>query len=346
MIKYSIIIPTCNKSLVKECLNYLAKINRPKNDYEVLVVHNTTPDDIKSVTDEYQNKIPNLQYIKEEMYGLMDSRHRGAKEAQGEILCFLDDDSFVSKDWLVAIEKTFKNPCVVLAGGNNLPLYETIPPKWLKYFWNSTSYGRWLGQLSLIDFSRKNMILPAWFAFGCNLILRKNIFFEMGGTDPDTVPGDKQKFQGDGETALSLKLNKNGYVLHFNPEIEIYHFVPGGRMTLEYFQKRAFFQGVCDSFSKIRKDNGFDYYDFIPNSSIDKKRLFWIPEKFCNKCRNIIYKVTVKITKLTDLKNYNQYVYIKREHENAYVNGFYFHQNEVKNDPDLLKWVLNENYLE
>ena len=341
MIKYSIIIPTCSRNLIERCLEYLSRLNKPQEDYEVLVVHNVTNDNIKGVVDEYVNKIPNLKYIYEENYGQMPSRHRGAKDAQGEILCYIDEDSFVDKNWLISIEETFKTPKVVLAGGNNLPFYEVPPTKWLKYFWIKGKYGSWLGQLSLINFSEKRMRLPAWFAFGCNFIIRKDIFFKMGGTNPDAVPKDKQRFQGDGETVISLKLNEQGYFLYFNPKIKIQHLVPEGRMTLEYFQKRAFYQGVCDSYSKIRKENGFTYYNFAPKENIKNRYIYSLFEKVVKKAKNIFFQLTVKKN-----KHYNQYLSIKTECEKTYKEGFYFHQKEVENDTELLKWVLKDNYME
>jgi GT2 family glycosyltransferase len=329
---------------VEKCLEYISKVNKPKNDYEVFVVHNTTKEDIKSVTDKYVNKIPNLRYFYEDNYGQMHSRHRGAKEAQGEILCYLDDDSFVDKNWLIAIENTFENEKVVLSGGNNLPLYESTPPKWLKYFWVKEIFGKYMSELSLINFNKKNMKLPAWFAFGCNFIIKKDIFLKFGGTNPDVVPKDKQRFQGDGETALSIKLNNDGYFLHFNPKIKIHHFVTSGRMTLEYFQKRAFYQGVCDSFSKIRKENGFTYYNNISNEVLKKNSmiLLKIHKKIMRKISTILFKIKIKMNN----KNYKAYIDIKEAYEKSQKEGFDFHQNEVKKDPELLKWVLKENYLE
>jgi len=347
MIKYTIIIPTCNKDLTEKCLGYISLLSKPKHDYEVLVIHNVSNDDIKSVTDSYKNNIPNLKYIYVEMYGQMSSRHRGAIEAQGEILCYLDDDSFVDKKWLISIEETFENQNVVLASGNNLPLYESKPPKWLKYFWHNNNYGKYMGYLSLINFHNKMMNLPAWYAFGCNYIIKKNVFFEMGGTNPDVVPKDKQRFQGDGETALSLKLNKEGFYLNFNPKIKIHHYVPSSRMILEYFKKRAYYQGVCDSFSKIRKENGSTYYEIKYNKNLNIKRIFPL-NRIIKKILNIRKRINKKtyLFFLNRNKNYLYYKYIKSEYEKSYQDGFNFHQNEVKNDPELLKWVLKENFLD
>jgi GT2 family glycosyltransferase len=340
MIKYTIIIPKCNKNLTQRNLAYISRLNSPKDEYEVLVIHNVTLDNIKETVEQFQDNIPNLRYIHEENYGQMPSRHRGAREAHGEILCFIDDDSFVDKNWLIAIERTFKDANVVLAGGNNIPFYEISPPKWLNYFWNDTPYGKWMGELSLIRFKEKKMKLPAWFAFGCNFIIRKDIFFNYGGTNPDVVPKDKQRFQGDGETALSLKLNRAGYVLHFNPAIRINHLVTKERMTVEYFKKRAFYQGVCASFSKIRSEHGFDYYHMIPSDNIYKLKF------------NVVKRIYSKIINsgpgramFAINKNYKTASVIKNDYMTSYNEAFAFHQNEVKNDPELLKWVIRDNYL-
>ncbi|GBR74263.1 glycosyl transferase GTA-type super family, partial [Candidatus Termititenax aidoneus] len=342
MIVYSIIIPTCHKDLAERCLTYLAKINKPQADYEVLVIHNTSQDDVKSVVENYKSNIPDLRYIYENNYGLMASRHRGAKEAQGNILCFLDDDSFVDKNWLIAIEDTFENRDIVIAGGNNLPLYDTPPPppKWLKYFWRDTLYGKMLPDLSLINFRNRARQVPAWFVFGCNFIIRKDVFFKFGGTNPDIVPKDKQRWQGDGETALSLKLNKEGYAAFFNPQIKIQHFVPRQRMSVEYLKKRYFYQGVGDSFSKIRKEHGLVYYDFTFCQAGNKESVK-LPKFLLRIYDKIVYEKGRLLKRLEQKnKNYIAYLEIKRECDKACQEGFAWHQNEVKNDSDLLKWVL------
>ena len=336
MVKYSIIIPTCNKTLANECLKYLSVINKPKEEYEVIVVHNVSNENFDDVINSYIDKIPNLKYFHENKYGQLAGRHRGLKEAKGDILCYIDDDSFVDEKWLIEIEKTFCDNNVILAGGNNLPLYEVTPPKWLKYFWTETPYGKYMDKLSLIDFNIYNHKLPTWYVFGCNFIAKKDIILKYGGFNPDVVPKNEQKYQGDGETALSLKLNKAGYYVLFNPRILIHHFVPKNRMTLGYLKKRAFYQGVSDSFSEIRKENGFDYYHFEPNENIDIVRMQYFRKKY-----NKIFKPL--INKLD--KNYQIYLYINEEYQKSYQEGFNFHRHEVKNDPELLKFVLKNDYL-
>lgn len=65
-----------------------------------------------------------------------------------------------------------------------------------------------------------------------------------------------QHFQGDGETGLTQKANANGYKAIYQPKALVFHQVLKQRMTYEYFDHRYFHQGICDSYSEIRRNNG------------------------------------------------------------------------------------------
>lgn len=340
MIKYSILIPTCNKDLTDICLKYISNLNKPRDEYEVLVIHNATKDDFTSLIDKYLGKIPNLRYIYENEDGLMASRHRAAKEAKGEVLCYLDDDSFVDKNYLIGIEETFQDENVVCACGPNLPLYESKPPKWLKYFWQDSPWGKWMGELSLMNLYDKIMRVPCWFAFGCNMVLRKDVFFEAGGTNPDCMPPNKLLYTGDGETSLSVKLNDLGYYAIYNPKIKIQHFVSTNRMTESYLVKRAIYQGICDSFSDIRIKNCIiSNFDFIPNKNIDVPQIPFFRRK--------IMKLRRKLDKFRFLKSKprREYERLAEVYRIELQKSFENHQKAVTEDINLKEWVLRKTFL-
>ena len=336
--RYSIIIPTNNEQYIQRNLKHIEQLKKPKLGYEVIVVQNGDNDKVKPCVDNYLSKIQNLKYVNEKNIGLVHSRHRGAKEASGEILCYLDDDSFVEANYLLAIENTFKDENVVIAGGNNLPLYESKPPRWLKYFWVDTPYGKYMDYLSLIKFKNLAMKVPTWFVFGCNFIIRKDILYKYGGFNPDGVPFEMIEFRGDGETALSCKLNKDNQVAYFNPNILIYHYVPNARITLSYFKKRAYCQGVSNSFSDIRKGNGFEYFDFTPNGKIKTKKLPFLQRKYNKIIKPLLNNFIEKCSA------YKEYENIKAEAQKSYQEGYDFHQKKVKENPKLLEWVLRDCY--
>jgi glycosyltransferase involved in cell wall biosynthesis len=155
MIKYSVIIPTLNQSAkLKQCLSHLSRLSFDPDLFEVLVVDNRngSTDATKDVSLSFQGKIKNLRYLFCESPGLMAARHMGCDEAKGEFLCYLDDDSLVTKDWLKGISESFADEDVVMVGGPCIPEYEIEPPHWVEYFWSETEHGKTNTVLSLVDF--------------------------------------------------------------------------------------------------------------------------------------------------------------------------------------------------
>jgi hypothetical protein len=68
------------------------------------------------------------RYFHEPMPGLLSGRHRGAQEARGEILSYLDDDVLLGPFWLEGVTEAFANPEVVLVGGPSVPEFQVKPP--------------------------------------------------------------------------------------------------------------------------------------------------------------------------------------------------------------------------
>lgn len=339
-IEYSIIIPTYDKAEnLEKCLSSIEKLYEPKKGWEVLVINNAPTENTRNIIEHYKSRIKNLYYHYTSKPGLMMGRHLGCKFSKGSILCFIDDDSLVTKGWLRGIEKAFSYSKVVLVGGPNLPEYEAEPPKWLHSFWESNEYGRSNGYLSLVDFGEKINEISPLYIWGCNFAIRKDIFLEIGGSHPDSMPKELQRFQGDGETAVSIKLIRLGYNALYHPDVKIKHPVPSFRMTLNYFCERFYFQGVCDSFTQIRKEHGLymyhreDIYHREPPRSLFSKRLSqasirifrWVKQYLSSSKSKEIFQIKKKLRK-------------------CYEDGWTFHQREVKNDPALLKYVLRENY--
>jgi glucosyl-dolichyl phosphate glucuronosyltransferase len=333
MIKYSIIIPTYKrKDLLIRCLNSIMGLHSPKFSHEVLIIDNFG--DINCVFESFKDKIPNLRYVFEKNPGLHNARHSGAKNSCGEILCFIDDDSFVDKKWLIEIEKAFLKQEVVLATGKILPEFETHPPEWLKYAWTKMSSGKFLGTLSLADFGEKQKKIAPVFAFGCNFIIRKQTFFDYNGTHPDCMPAQMVQYMGDGETGLAKKLAEKQIKAFYFPEIKVYHYVPESRMTEEYFKNVYFMQGISDSYTQYRTKHGLykqkSKYLVLSN-------YFKFFQKFLNSLLNdfiFFFK-----------EDYQKFKKIHANSQKSYNEGRKFHRREVENNPELLKYVLKDNYL-
>ena len=337
-IKYSVIIPTYNRiQILKRCLQHISKITNPSEEWEILVINNNLTDNIEEVVNSYRDKLHHLRYFNEPNPGLHSGRNLGCENANGEILCYLDDDSFVSKQWLKGIEKAFADPEVVLVGGLYLPEYESEAPRWVNEFWTDTEWGKCLGILSLLDFGEEVKTILPYYVYGCNFNIRKDILLKLGGFHPDAMPKELIRFRGDGESAVSRKIEELGYKTLYHPYVKIYHLVPASRMTIDYFCWRSYLQGISDSFAKIRKGQGL-YRE--AEAEAEEKNLP-IPRK--------VVKIIQK--KLQDVKNRifdvepKEIREIRGKIRKSWEDGFAFHQKEVKNDPKLLEWVLRKNYL-
>ena len=335
----SIIIPTCNRAdQLFRCIKSLVSIDMAFDEYEIIVIDNGSKDNTKEVVDKFKKEFTkhNIRYFYDDIPGLLTGRHRGAKEAKSELLVFVDDDIHADKGWLAAIVDTFNRfPDVHLVGGKCLPKYEKEPPVWIDYFWHSLpNGGKMLPELSLCDFGDTEKEISPNDVWGLNYSIRKKTFNELGGFNPDTVPIISQPFQGDGESGLSNKVITKKYKALYQPKAFVHHEVPSERMTLGYFDKRYFFQGICNSYTEIRRNNGFS--SPVSYANINRK------------IKNIlgpIYRLVFQKQQESILPESNfekEMLLVRfRAMEKA---GYNFHQEMARKNPVVMEWVLKENY--
>ena len=324
----SIIIPTLNRAeSLNRTLKSLVAQNFTTNNYEILVIDNGSNDETKSVYNKNYDEHPNhqIRYIYEPEPGLLSGRHRGALEAKGEILVFVDDDIEADVNWLQAIKQSFEDATVQIVGGRNLPDFEVEPPKWLEWFWIEHPYGKLCSELSLLDFGDQVRDIDPNYVWGLNFSIRKVALFELGGFHPDCIPKHLQCFQGDGETGLTQKAKLKGYRAIYQPNALVFHSVSQERMTYEYFDRRYFYQGISDSYSFLRQSQG----QLNQGSLIDKIK--------------IILKVFQKIARKLMIHK-QEHNALKGRFISAYQRGYQFHKKAVMKNPQLLDWVLKPNY--
>lgn len=294
--------------------------------YEVIVVNNASTDNTKNVIEELNhNRSKKLVYIDETRLGLHHARHAGASIAQGDILVFCDDDIVASQGWLDAIFQSFSDEKVGLVTGKISPCYEVEPPCWIEFLWTETRHGRSLGFLSLLDMGDKTKEIPPTYCYGCNFSIRKKILYECRGFNPDGMPQELICFRGDGETALAMAASRH-YKIVYNPQASIKHYIPKSRMTIDYICKRAFNQGVSDSYSHIRKQGKVSRFAEMENLLRLSKR---VARKLLAGFKN---------------DNFMNYIRVHYQLEKFYQQGWRFHQNQARRNRDLLEYILKPSY--
>jgi glycosyltransferase involved in cell wall biosynthesis len=326
----SIVIPTFNRAarLARTLTSIAREVLASNAAVEVIVVDNGSTDATEAAYKTVTGDFPKHEwrYVYEPMPGLLSGRHRGANEAQGEILAYLDDDVVLSATWLNGLVDAFGNPEVALVGGPSLPEYEVEPPTWLESLWHYDADGRrTLCELSLIDSGPTVRSEDPLYVFGLNFSIKRVVFDCCGGFHPDNVPIALQRYRGDGETGLSSKIKAAGFRALYHPKVALKHVIPANRMTFESIQDRCFSQGISDSYTSIRREGATlsrarSWKDVIRPL---KRRLH---------CEYLLRKGdSWAVRKLLRL---------------AHAAGFAFHQNEVRRDPNLLQWVTKPNYFD
>ncbi len=318
MIQLSVIIPTRNRCLLlNRTLKSILAQTYQQEHFEIIIVDNGSTDATSKIAGEYYGRFQNIVYVHEEKPGLHEGRHAGLRVSQGKILIYADDDIEAFPSWLEGVHESFLDERVGLVGGKDLPLYESSPPGWLEDLWEKVEHGRYLTYYSLLDLGDALMEIEPDFVFGCNFSIRKDLLLQIQGFHPDGIPESLMKFRGDGETFVARQVRKLGYKIIYNPKASVKHWVPESRLNLEYIKKRAFMSGVSQSYTDTREEIMFG------------KNKNWIKTNL-NKIRTL---------KLFFRKS------LKSKILKSYYAGYQFHQDQLKKDKDLIKWVLQKNYL-
>ncbi|MCU0595353.1 MAG: glycosyltransferase [Desulfobacterota bacterium] len=250
----SLVIPTRNRvRYLSGALESLTLQTYPRDMFEVIIVDNGSTDNTREIPASFADKIPHLRYVCEETPGLHAGRHRGMATAKADILVFGDDDIQASPTWLEGIAEAFCDEQVVLVGGKDLPRFQQEPPLWIKRMWEKGRDGaRMLPYLSIMDLGDEVKAISPYYVFGCNFSIRKAVLIEAGGFHPDAMPPELLRYRGDGETHVARYLEGRGLKALYHPKASVHHLVPTERMTESYFVKRAFLQGISDSYADLR----------------------------------------------------------------------------------------------
>jgi cellulose synthase/poly-beta-1,6-N-acetylglucosamine synthase-like glycosyltransferase len=165
-------------------------------------------------------------------------RNTGMKDARGELIYFLDDDSIPAPENLRRAVSHFRNPDVKMVGGPNLcppeapmleQIFAVVLGSWLAFGPSRARYAR-VGEMR--PASEKELIL-------CNLMARRDGMLELGGFNEALYPNE--------ENALMDELQKRGGKLIYDPQFTV-HRRP--RPTLRAFAKmlRTYGRGRAEQF--------------------------------------------------------------------------------------------------
>lgn len=336
MPKLSVIIPTRNRlAMLMSAVSSIHNQCSNADLVEIIIVDNCSSDGTEDLGKALALSCDNIFYIREERMGLHHARHAGMSCSNSDLLCYIDDDSECIRGWCSALIDVFKDPLVALVGGNCLPVFWGMPPKWLQDLWSPLSNNvRVLSHLSIQEHPPGITLFDPYYVWGCNFAIRKDVLLSAGGFHPDGMPEELIHLRGDGETHVSKYVADNNLKCIFDSRVSVYHKVTPERMTISYFRKRGFNQGVSDSYTSLRKS---------PEAVQDghQSLVLNLVPTLKSKLSASLRKTTELITRPSLTLNPAQAAF-----QEGYQQGFAYHQSIYTSDPKVRAWVHKETYFD
>jgi GT2 family glycosyltransferase len=209
----SIIVPVFNH--LRETLGCIASIaaHTPSGDFEVIVVDDASSDETSAVLP----LIPNLRLLRNpENGGFILSCNRGAQEARGEYLVFLNNDAQVTAGWLEPLLDTFSRFDRVGAVGPKL----VYPNGRLQEAGSMVNPDLKITMVGVRDDparSRYNYPREVHYCTGACLVLQRRRFEEVGGFASELRPAHYE------DCDLQLELRRRGLRSFYQPASVVVH---------------------------------------------------------------------------------------------------------------------------
>lgn len=276
----TVAIPTFNRNAdLCNCLESLSQ--QTYSDFDVVIVNGGDAEGVVGVIEKFKKL--RIKVVNQEKRGIIEARNLGWKSANTDIVCLIDDDLIVSKQWLENIHSTFLSDDNI--GGVSGPTI--IPPERRKnrdlsfllegeIGIRGTLLDVFMGVYKRIVLENKiyvvGQILPSGaftpgsnyekclelqdiievdYLEACHMCFRRLLFKKIGGfNDVYTGTGEWN------EPEFAFKVKEIGYRLVFNPRaITEHHLSQGGvfiARTNAYERSRNF---INFYFSNIRLNN-------------------------------------------------------------------------------------------
>lgn len=219
----SVIIVNYNgKDYLEECLKNLMKSTYKK--FEVILVdNNSTDDSVEFVKSSY----PSITIIKlDKNYGFAEPNNVGSKIAKGELLLFLNNDTKPTANFITEM-------ITVIQKDPKIAICQSLL---LKPNGDVDSSGDFIDNIGRVYSKRTKLqkVEQILSARGAAMLVRKNIFWKLGGFD-------KNFFASFEDVDLGWRAWMWGYKVVVVPSSVVYHYSGG---TIKELESQVRFHGV------------------------------------------------------------------------------------------------------
>lgn len=241
MIRLSLVIATYNRAeQLMITLHSVAEQSKNPAQWECIVVDNNSADNTKQRVEAFiaEHPLINIRYHFERNQGLSHARNAGIREAQGDIITFIDDDERIVPDFVAAYINLFDNyPAAMAAGGKIIAEYPTGRPRWMSHYTERPI-------ANPMDFGDYVRTFPKGrIPGGGNMAMRREVFTQIGLFNTSLGRTGKSLIGGE-ESDLFERIDKAGMACYYTPRAVMYHIIPSQKLCDSYFERLCYNTGI------------------------------------------------------------------------------------------------------
>jgi glycosyltransferase involved in cell wall biosynthesis len=217
-IEISVVVPVYNSpNGVRVTLEALVKQDYPRDAFEIIVVDNRSSDETPHVVEEYVKAYEGLVrlYHQNDVQSSYAARNTGIEHARGQIIAFVDADMWMDENWLAAVVTRMADTRAEYMGCHVIIVSEKVS---LAALYDT-----------ITGFPMQHYIEQLHFAGAGCLTVTRDLLRRIGTFNQSLTSGGDKEF---GNRAFA-----HGVVLHYAPDIVLYH---PARTALTSLVKKAF----------------------------------------------------------------------------------------------------------
>lgn len=214
--------PDCLRRCLQSLLDLKERAAGGTSQFDIMVIDNAPSDD---QTKQLVAHFSEVRYITEIKPGLNFARNRALREANSELLAYIDDDVAVDRGWLRGLQEAwFENPDAVTFTGQVLPM--ELETKAQILFEQRGGFRRGFEKVRYTSAapSDDGSLYPCYtgiFGVGCNMAFRRQALLELGGFDEALDTG--APLPGGGDHDIFYQVIRAGYPLVYEPAYLVFH---------------------------------------------------------------------------------------------------------------------------
>lgn len=212
---------------IEPTLEHLINQSIDKSLHEIIVVDNNCTDNTVSICQRILNGF-DYTIIAEKNPGLSSARIAGARIAKYPIIAFVDDDNWLSRDYLSNSLSYFQDESIGMIGGIGFPISDIPFPNWFDKFQHQYAVGEQASHTGKLEMDA--------YVYGAGQVLRKKLLLEvlkMGirFSTSDRIGG---KLISGGDVELNNWIKLQGYDIHYYDNLSFNHYIPKSRLNWDY----------------------------------------------------------------------------------------------------------------